>query len=84
MKTTVEISDPILRAAKETAQREGTSLRALLEEGLQLSLERRESKAEESRFRLRDASVGGRGLRPELEGASWDRIRELAYEDHGA
>lgn len=82
MKTTVEISDPILRAAKETAQREGTTLRALLEEGLQLSLERRERKGE-GRFRLRDASVGGRGLRPHLRGASWDRIRELAYEDRG-
>jgi len=82
MKTTVEISDPILRAAKETAQREGTTLRALLEEGLQLSLERRERK-DEGHFRLRDASVGGRGLQPHLKGASWERIRELAYEDRG-
>ena len=34
--------------------------------------------------RLRAASFNGKGLRPELEGASWDRLRELAYESHGA
>jgi hypothetical protein len=83
MKTTVEISDPLLEASKETAQREGTTLRALVEEGLRLSLERREEARRGPGFRLRDASVGGRGLRPELRGAAWESIRDLAYEDRG-
>jgi hypothetical protein len=81
MKTTLEISDPVLSAAKETAHREGTTLRSLVEEGLRLALDRRQRG---ERFRLRDASVDGRGIRPELEGASWDEIRDLVYEDRGS
>ncbi len=81
MKTTVEIADPVLAAARETAHREGTTLRSLVEEGLRLALERRESG---ERFRLRDASVGGAGLRPELEGAPWEAIRDRAYENRGS
>lgn len=81
MKTTVEIAEPILDAAKKTAHREGTTLRSLVEEGLRLALERRERG---ERFRLRDTSVGGRGLRPGLKGASWDEIRDLAYEGRGS
>ena len=81
MKTTLEISDPVLSAAKQVAHREGTTLRSLVEEGLRLALDRRQRG---ERFRLRDASVGGRGIRPELEGASWDEIRDLAYGDRGS
>jgi hypothetical protein len=34
MKTTVEISDSLLREARKLARREGTTLRALVEQGL--------------------------------------------------
>jgi len=81
MKTTVEIADPVFEKAKEVAHREGTTLRSLVEEGLRLALERRLRGVP---FRLRDASVEGQGLRPELEGSSWEEIRDLAYEGHGA
>ncbi|MDH3404194.1 MAG: DUF2191 domain-containing protein [Acidobacteriota bacterium] len=80
MKTTVEIADPVLEKVRETAHREGTTLRSLVEEGLRLALERRQRGEP---FRLRDASVDGQGLRPELEGSSWDELRGLAYEGHG-
>jgi len=80
MKTTVEISDPVLAEAKNRARLEGSTLRALVEEGLRLALERRDRERE---FHLRDASVGGNGLRPELQGASWDEIRDLAYRGRG-
>lgn len=80
MKTTIEIPDPVFTEAKRVAQREKSTLRALVEEGLRLVLERR---GEEGRFRLRDASVDGQGLRPELRGASWDEIRDLAYRGRG-
>lgn len=81
MKTTVEISDPIFKAAKETARREDKTFRSLVEEGLRLCLEIRKEQPAKEPFRLRDASVDGRGLQRELQGASWDRIRNLAYGD---
>lgn len=80
MKTTIEIPDPLREAARETAQREGSTLRNLVEEGPRLALEQRQRSG---CFRLRDASVSGEGLHPELEGASWEILRDLAYEVRG-
>ena len=34
-------------------------------------------------FRLRKASFKGQGLQPGVAGASWERIREMAYEGRG-
>jgi hypothetical protein len=81
MKTTIDIPDPVLDEARKLAEREGTTVKALVELGLRRVIaERRRGGA----FKLRKASFKGRGLRPELEGASWERLRELAYEGHGA
>ena len=76
MKTTVEISDALLNEIRALAAREHTTLRALLDEGLRLALRQRRRK----RFSLRRVTFTGNGLRPELRDASWDRIRELAYD----
>ncbi len=77
MKTTIEISDGLLDEARKVASREGTTLRVLVEAGLRKEVrERGRRKA----FRLKRASFRGRGLRPELAGARWEQIRELAYE----
>ena len=81
MKTTIELSDPILDEARAVAARDGTTLRALVEEGLRRVLGERKSR---KRFRLRDGSVAGKGLGPEVAGGSWERIRDLAYEGRGA
>jgi hypothetical protein len=78
MKTTLDITDPLLREARQLAAREGTTLRALVERGLRrVVAEGKQKRA----FRLRKASFKGRGLRPELADAGWERIRDLAYED---
>jgi hypothetical protein len=80
MKTTLDISDPLLRNARKLAARERTTLRALVEEGL------RQVVAEKTRrraFRLRQVSFKGRGLRPEWREAGWDRLRDLVYEGRG-
>jgi hypothetical protein len=77
MKTTVEISDGILDEARKVAAREGTTVRALIEAGLRREVQERRRGG---RFRIRRASFRGRGLRPEIAGAAWDRIRDLAYE----
>lgn len=80
MKTTLELSDPLLREARELAARERTTLRALVEQGLRRIVdERKRSKP----FRLRKASFKGKGLQPEFRNASWERVREAIYEGHG-
>jgi hypothetical protein len=78
MKTTVELPEELLRAAQRTARREGTTVKSLLEEGLRLALARHRDNEVTG---LRDASVGGNGLRPEFRGASWSEIRNAAYGD---
>ncbi len=80
MKTTVDIADGLLREARRIAALEGTTLRALIERGLRHVIDARGRTGD---FRLRDASVDGDGLQPEARNASWDRIRELAYEGRG-
>ena len=82
MKTTIEIADALLTDAKRVAAREGVTVRALVEQGLRRVLDERRRKT--PGFKLRKASVKGRGLQPGLEGASFDRLRELAYEGRGA
>lgn len=80
MKTTVEISDALLEAAKEIAAREGTTLRELIETGLRQSLADRKKPG---RFKLRNATFGGKGLQEPLRGSSWNRLREMGYEGRG-
>ena len=81
MKTTIDLPDALLEEAKRVAGRDGTTLRELVELGLRRVLRERRPK---QAFALRDARVGGRGLRPELRGRSWDDIRDLAYEGRGS
>ncbi|MGI8885808.1 MAG: type II toxin-antitoxin system VapB family antitoxin [Gaiellaceae bacterium] len=80
-KTTIDIPDSLLAEAKELAAREGTTLRALVESGLRAVIDRRRRGGQ---FRLRDASVSGRGLQPEFRDAGWESFRDAAYEDRGA
>ena len=78
MKTTIEIADLLFEEARALAEREQTTLRALVEEGLRAVLS---AKTAAKPFKLRDASFkGGRGLTPEAAALGWERIRELAYD----
>lgn len=80
MKTTVEIPDSLLEEARKLASREGTTVRALFEEGLRrIIAERKRAGA----FRLRKATFKGEGLQPHVAGTSWERIRDIAYEGRG-
>ena len=80
MKTTIEISDPLLIQARKLASQQGTTLRALIEQGLRAVVAEKPKMID---FRLRRASFKGAGLQAEAQGATWDRLREMAYEDHG-
>lgn len=81
MKTTIEISDPLLREARELAAREGITFRTLVERGLRRVIAERKP---DTPFKLRRASFKGRGLQADLRNASWDKLRDLAYEGRGA
>ena len=81
MKTTIELPDTLIEQARRVAQREGATLRALVEEGLQRSLEARRQAA---RRQLDFPSYGGNGLTDEFQGAPWRRIRDEIYREHGA
>jgi hypothetical protein len=81
MKTTVEISDPLLREVRELAAREGVTLRTLVERGLHRVIADTQRHAS---FELRRASFKGKGRQAEISRASWDSVRDLIYKDRGA
>jgi Bacterial antitoxin of type II TA system, VapB len=79
MKTTIEISDALLREARKLAAREGVTLRALVERGLHRVI----AETKRPPFRMRDGRFGGNGLQPEVRDLSWDQLREMSYEGRG-
>lgn len=82
MKTTVDIADALLEEARTAADREGTTLKALLEAGLRAVLaDRRKPRPP---FRLRDASFRGEGLQPGVTEGTWEPVRDAIYEGRGA
>ncbi|MGA9233261.1 MAG: type II toxin-antitoxin system VapB family antitoxin [Desulfobacterales bacterium] len=80
MKTTVHIPDTLLEEARKIANQEQTTIKALIEEGLRLTIESRKQKG---KFRLRKATFKGNGLQPDVAGASWEKIRDLSYGARG-
>ncbi len=81
MKTTIELPDELLEQVRRVARKEGATLRGLVEEGLQRSLEARRRRA---RRHLDFPSYGGSGLTTEFQGAPWSRVRDEIYRGHGA
>jgi Arc/MetJ family transcription regulator len=81
MKTTIEIADALFADAKRQAARRGVTMRTLVEQGLRQVLA--EGSAPKA-FTLRRATFKGRGLQAGVQGASWERLREMAYEGRGA
>lgn len=82
MKTTVEIPDSLLEQARRLAAKEGSTVKALIEEGLRRVLEERQRSA--GGFQLRKVTFGGEGLQSDFAEASWDSMRDAIYNGHGA
>lgn len=80
MKTTIDMADALVIEARQLASRERTTLRALVEEGLRLVLERHQ---QTPAFKLKDRAVGGQGLQADMSGGDWDAIRAATYEGRG-
>lgn len=81
MKTTIEIADSLFAEAREVAAARNTTLRALVEAGLRQVLQ--EQRSRHAPFKLRRATFKGKGLRTELQGQPFDRLRDMAYEGRG-
>jgi hypothetical protein len=79
MKTTIEIQDALLERSKRLARQEGTTLRAIIEEGLQRALRARSQQKRRQPFRLKP--FAGDGLAPQFQSAGWERLREEIYRD---
>ena len=70
------ISDSLLEEAKRLAAKEGTTVKAYVEQGLRRIVAERKSRG---LFRLLKASFKGKGLQPGVQDATWERIRETIY-----
>ena len=79
MKTTVDISDALFESTRRLAIQRGTTMRALIEEGLRSVLQAHRSLPRQ--FALRDASVGGSGLVDGVDLGDWTQIRALIYDE---
>lgn len=78
MKTTLDISDPLLDPVRKIAARDGETLRALVEQGLRKVVAERGARTKP--FKPRDASVGSPGAATPYEQLSWQEKRALMYE----
>ncbi|MBS0447817.1 MAG: DUF2191 domain-containing protein [Proteobacteria bacterium] len=81
MKTTLDIADPLLEQARKVAARDGETLRSLVEQGLRKVLAERTTSSKP--FKLRQVTVKGKGLRPEVAHLSMHDIILMSYEDRG-
>ena len=81
MKTTIDIADALLEAARKAADREGITLRALVERSLRDSLKARRTTPP---FRLKLVTFEGDGLHPQAAEAGWEQLRAAIYEGRGA
>jgi Arc/MetJ family transcription regulator len=82
MKTTIEITDALLAEAKRVAEREQTTVRALVEEGLRRVI--RERTRAKGGYQLPDTSFRGEGLQAGVSLEDWASVRDIIYEGRGA
>lgn len=81
MKTTLELSDPLLNRVRRIARRNQRTLRSIVEEALHRFLDEEPIAPP---FHLRKSSFAGQGLQPSFENTSWEHIREAIYQGRGS
>ncbi len=80
MRTSVEINDALFSRARRCAQQRRTTLRALVEEGLQRLVT---EPPRTTKFRLRSVTFAGKGFQSKARNAAWEDIRSAIYEGRG-
>ncbi len=81
MKTTVDISDELLKKAKRLAAKRRTTLREIIEQGIRNTVKEHQRGV---KYVLPDMSVNGQGLQPEFKNKAWSDIRDAAYDGRGS
>lgn len=76
MKTSFDISEPLLREVKALARQRGVTTRSLVEQALAKLID---DARQPAGFTLRDGSFGEGGMTPEFEHATWEQIRDAIY-----
>ena len=77
MKTTVDISDHLLEAAKQRARHDQRTLKDLVEDGLRRVLA---DDPGQRPFKLRTVPpMQGQGLQPGITEGDWETIRDISY-----
>ena len=80
MKTTLDLHDELLLRAKRHARETGSTLRAVVEDGLRQVLD---TAGSPRKHVLPDLRAGDAGAADPLEQYSWPELRELIYGDPG-
>jgi hypothetical protein len=80
MKATIDIADNLLARAKAIAHRDQTTLRSLVEEGLDVVVQRRHQPAKQ---KIKFATFHGGARTEEFKNASWEQIRDEIYRGRG-
>ena len=81
MKTTIDIADAILEESRRIAQRDKTTLRELVQEGLRRVLEER--RVSVPPFQMKPLPTAGGGFQSDFADGDWSRIRDEAYQGRG-
>ena len=74
----MDIADSLFEEARACAASRGVPFREIVEEGLRAVIQ--QSRQPRKRFKLRDGSFGGKGLRNDW---SWPEIRQMIYTGRG-
>jgi hypothetical protein len=77
MKTTIDIADSLLTRAKAIAHRDNTTLRSLVEQGLDIVMQQR---ARPPKSKFKTITFRGRPNDP-VPDLNWEKIRDLVYDE---
>ncbi|GAA1639310.1 hypothetical protein GCM10009764_71970 [Nocardia ninae] len=83
MRTTLDLDDALLRAAKQQAARDGRTLTSLIEEALRMLLEDLSAR-DTARMDIVLPTGGGDGVQVGINLAQWSTVRDAGYEDDDA
>ncbi len=80
MKTTIDLNEALFRETKRVASKRGTTMRAMIEQGLRWVLDQEAPKP----FVWKHIPFKGEGLQPGQREGDWAQVRELLYPLPGA